>query len=108
MISRQSFPNSVDNNTERSGAMKLAKGLVTAAIVTSLATTSLAATLPVSHFGKQQLNVIQQVETINCRQQDPLKALENKKAKIQELVKEGKMTQEEAEGKIAKLDEKIQ
>lgn len=88
--------------------MKIAKGLVTVAMMTSLVTSSLAVPLPVSNAVKQPLNVLQQEQIANCQKQDPLRAIENKKAKIRELVKEGKMTPEEAEEKIAKLDEKIQ
>ncbi|MDP4180278.1 MAG: hypothetical protein Q8942_04205 [Bacillota bacterium] len=38
---------------------------------------------------------------------DPIKALENKKEKIQSLVKEGKISKEIADEKIAKIDSKI-
>src|SRR5690554_1397889 len=106
MISRQSLPYFVNNNTERSGAMKIVKGLVTVAMVASLATSSFAAPISTS-LSKQSEIVIQQEETVQCRQQDPLKALEQKKAKIRELEKSGKLSPAEAEKKIAKLDEKI-
>ena len=87
--------------------MKIAKVLVTAAVLTNLATSALAAPLTVSHAAQRAPYVLRQEQTVNCHRQAPLKAMENKKAKIQELVKAGRITQEEAEIELAKLEEKI-
>ena len=47
-------------------------------------------------------------DTASCRKmQDPLNFLEEKKTHIQEQVRAGKMTQEEADAKIARIEEKI-
>jgi DNA-binding protein H-NS len=47
-------------------------------------------------------------ETAGCRKmQDPLNFLEKKKRHIQEQVRAGKLTQEEADARIARIEERI-
>ena len=58
--------------------MKIAKVLVTAAVLTNLATSALAAPLTVSHAAQRAPYVLRQEQTVNCHRQDPLKAMENK------------------------------
>ena len=91
--------------------MKL-KGLATLAVAATLAVSAAFAVPATAHsFSAQKpkgsaLMVVTQ-ETASCRKmQDPLNFLEEKKTHIQEQVRAGKMTQEEADAKIARIEEK--
>jgi lipoate-protein ligase A len=87
--------------------MKIAKCLVTAALFASLTTASGAAfTIPDSvHLSTTTQS--QQIINTERRQEDPIKALENKKEQIQSRLKEGKITTEKADAITARIDTKI-
>lgn len=90
------------------------KGLAAVALATSITISStFAAPVLGNVFPKSvqkpkgnALMVVTQVREECEKVQDPIKFLENKKAKLQQMVTEGEITQEEANAKIARIDEK--
>lgn len=88
--------------------MKLAKTLATAAVITSL-TATIAFAAP-DHTPSSLTTQQQKTDTVEKEfkgQQDPIKALESKKEKIQAKLKDGKITKEKADRITAKIDAKI-
>jgi len=89
------------------------KGLAAVATAAAIATSAaFAAPVHGQHSSVQKpkgsaLMVAVQETTGCCKVQDPLKYLEEKKAHIQEQVRAGILTQEEADAKIARIEEKI-
>lgn len=88
--------------------MKL-KGLVTAALVTSLAAGTLASPLhlPVKKPFRNAHMVMMHEREEPKDYQDLINILETKKQKIREAAQKGEITQEQADAKIARIDEKI-
>lgn len=100
--------------------MKFSRMLVTSAIVICLTVTA-----PLASFGAagtnssmaQQTSETQKKDKRECKekgsrndwlsQQDPIKALESKKEKVQAQLKEGKITKEKADAITARLDARI-
>jgi ribosomal protein S20 len=90
------------------------KGLATAALVTSLTAAVFAAPVAGDVYTQRQQSPMRNAKMVfmhengGCRdQQDPIKFLEDKKAKIQQELQEGKITKEQADEKISKIDSKI-
>ncbi|MCX7920874.1 MAG: hypothetical protein N3B21_02440 [Clostridia bacterium] len=103
--------------------MKLTKILATAALITCFTATAAFAAPDVSGTSNT-VTVQQQSDTVNkekrdfkgkgfknghdwMSQKDPVKALESKKQKIQEKLKEGKITKEQADAINARIDSKL-
>lgn len=97
--------------------MKVAKILSAAVIASCLMVTSAfaAPANPDLSNGPQQKNEDVKKDS-KCKdfkggkgikEKDPIKALENRKAKVQSLLKEGKITKEKADKITARIDEKI-
>jgi hypothetical protein len=84
-------------------SLKLLKLLVTATVMVCLAS-SAALAAPAQRDVRKVF-----AERDNCPdfQKDPIKALECKKEKVQSLLREGKITKEEAAEITARLDERI-
>lgn len=97
--------------------MNISKLLSTVVVIISLTTTTAFATIdtPVSNGSTQNHIVTEPKQDIkkDFKQKhdefnkDPIKALENRKVKIQSLLKEGKITKEKADKKTARIDSKI-
>lgn len=97
--------------------MNISKIFSVAAVIISLtATTAFGATDIMTSNGTRQNSVVTESKPHvkkECKQKheefskDPLRALESRKVKIQSLLKEGKITKENADERIARIDSKI-
>jgi len=90
--------------------MRLKKVLSIAIAAACVAVTSAFAE-PVDLNGSKSDKEFKQEEKLEIKDfkkvEDPVKALERKKEKIQSLLKEGKISKEKADALISKIDEKI-
>lgn len=84
--------------------------LIAAVIISLTANTAFAA--PVTNEPQQNSFTRESGKDLELKHdeefaKDPIKALQNRKEKIQALLKEGKITKEKADEKIARIDSKI-
>lgn len=90
--------------------MKIAKGLVTAVLVASISATAAFAAPSVLAGTEQQsqADTVKMYSLESARKQlDPIKALEAKKEKVQQMLRDGKITQEKADEITARINFKI-
>jgi len=91
------------------GFLKLKRIMTLTTLTLCLATTAVFAQVNVDTKGTENTppKKFESLEDKDLREQDPIKHLERMKEKVQSLLKEGKITKEEADKINAKIDEKI-
>lgn len=87
--------------------MKFKNGILAAALVTSLTVSATFATPSLANVELSAQTGTKQVAEVCREQRDPIKALEAKKERVQAKFKAGKITKQEADEAIAKIDAKI-